>query len=163
MKGFIALLAILAVFAACQKGKNGSSAPVIALVNMEPNTIKAGMPEDTIYLTFHVTDEDADLGNDPKATPRLNDIYLLDSRRPDTPKVNITDTFKFDFPTIPSKAQNPSKGVEGDCTIKIPGTYLLLRDTVNGRTKDTLQLELFITDKAKHTSNHIKTPDIYLE
>lgn len=162
MKGYIALLALLTIFAvSCQKSKTGSHAPEIGFVSMEPNTIKAGTVGDTIFLNFHVQDEDADLGSDPKDT--LRDIYLLDSRRADTVNLNIADTLKFDFPTIPEKAQNPSKGSEGVCTIKIPAIYLLPRDTVNGRTKDTLTYEVYITDQAKHYSNHFKTPAIYLE
>jgi hypothetical protein len=158
MKGYLALLVLLTMTViSCQKGSNGKKAPTIAFMSVDPNTVKAGSGEDSIYISFRVSDEDADLGSDNKDD--IFDIYLLDSRREDP--TNIYDTQKMDFPAIPPLAQNPAKGVEGICTVKLTAANLLLReDTL--RKKDTFYFDIFITDKAHHESNRIRTSDIYL-
>ena len=137
------------LLASCSKN-NLSKIPQIGNLTLQPDSVKAGSSQDTVYLTFHFTDGDADLGNDPNSTNY--DIYLKDSR-----DSSISGYF---FHYIPSQAADPSTGIQGYCTIKILAAFLLPR--ANHPKGDTLHYEVYIKDKAQHESNHLNTPNIYI-
>lgn len=148
---YIALMVLLVViFSSCHK--NGlSNIPNISSLSLHPNTIKAGSSEDTVFIFFHLQDGDADLGNDPNGTNY--DIYLTDSR-----DGSVQGMF---FPSIDTRIEDPNRGIEGTCTIKLLAANLLPRpDHPNG---DTLHYDVYIKDRAQHSSNHLTTPDIYIK
>ena len=75
---YTALLALLVlVFSSCHKN-DMSNIPNISALSLQPNTVKAGSSEDTVFIIFHLQDGDADLGNDPNSNKY--DIFLKDSR-----------------------------------------------------------------------------------
>ena len=155
MKRCVALfLALFVVFTACKKKSGISPIPSIAFISMTPDSLKEGASEDTAYITFNLTDGDADLGNKDPASGDF-DIYIKDSR---------ADTFVgYAFPEIAQDVEDPSKGLTGTCVYKILGALTYCRqDTVHLSTRDTAHFELYIKDRAGNMSNHITTPDLYI-
>ncbi|RYD57176.1 MAG: hypothetical protein EOP56_10275 [Sphingobacteriales bacterium] len=146
----IALFALLG-FAACQKDEAGNTPPSIDNLVASPNTVRNGDPRDTVYVTFKVTDQNGDLGNDPYK--KEFDVYLKDSR-----DGNETG---FPFPEIPKDLQDARKGITAFATIKInAGLFLQLRqDRPDG---DTMYYEVYVKDRAGNISNKLSTQLIYI-
>lgn len=147
---YLAILALVAVtFGACTKNK-GSKIPSIGEVSVFPQTVRAGVPNDTVFISFKVADGDGDLGQAPSSGKY--DIYLRDKR---------TDSIiGYYFPEIPKEIADGKDGVDGNCTVIINAAFLQLRP--DHPELDTLQYEIYITDKAGNESNRITTWDIYL-
>jgi hypothetical protein len=152
MYRYLALfIVVLLTIASCQKTNDVSNIPQISSLSVKPNMVKAGSSSDTVYLSFHFKDGDADLGINTSGT--VYDIYLVDSRD--------SDTSGYFFPDINSSVENPSTGIDGNCTVKLLAAFLIPRSTrPNG---DTLRYQVFIKDRALNTSNVLVTPDIYIK
>lgn len=149
----IKYLAILALavftFGACTKSK-GSKIPTIGEVSVYPQTVRAGIPNDTIFISFKISDADGDLGQST-GTGKY-DIYLRDKR---------TDSvIGYYFPEIPKEITDGKDGIEGHCTVIINAAFLQLRP--DHPELDTLKYEMYITDLAGNESNRLDTWDIYL-
>jgi hypothetical protein len=164
MKGYLTILALFVlIIAACSKSNQDQKAPEISFIGMQPNAVISGFREDTVFLAFRISDVNGDLGLPQTHAADSYDVYMIDSRSLIDTNANIIDTFKFYFPEIPKAAINPTKTLEGICTISIDAaTYLHSRDD-SLRTRDTLRLEVFVKDKALNVSNRFTTPDIYIE
>src|SRR5437899_201923 len=92
------------LFTACKKNKSSYSVtPEISFTSLRPNQIKAASGEDTLFITFHLTDGDADLGNDVQGANK--DIYAIDNRD--------SSIISMNFPSIPTQLQDASKGMVG--------------------------------------------------
>lgn len=121
---------------------------------MEPDSIHNMSSEDTLYVGFHFTDGDADLGN--STSSGKHDIFMIDNRFP-------TDTTQYYFPSIPGNIKDPEKGMEGDCIFFVPAAILTgLRDTTVHKLRDTTQFSIFIRDIAGHSSNVITTDTLFI-
>ncbi|XZF12885.1 hypothetical protein ACTHGU_13950 [Chitinophagaceae bacterium MMS25-I14] len=150
----VSFIVIFCLFTACQKkGSPFSIIPFITYEGMRSDSVKAGSSKDSVTITFHFTDGDADLGHSINDTSK--DIYVTDSR-------DTTQVLSFNFPSIDPSLENPDKGIEGDCTFSIPAAFMQARDSVHQVTGDTLHYSIYIKDIAGHNSNRINTPDIYL-
>jgi len=154
---YIVLLCVLLLaYSACQKNTM-SKIPSISFISLTPDTITVNV--DTPYLEFHLTDGNADLGNDPNSTtvPIKYDIYIKDFRY-DTGYVG------YFFPTIDQSIENPKKGIEGICYFGFYGVAILTprTDSLHTATGDTTHFEVYIMDRAGDTSNHIITPSLII-
>jgi len=148
---YIALMALLMLIVTSCHKNDVSNIPNISALSLHPNTVTAGSSDDTVFIFFHLQDGDADLGNDPNGTNY--DIYMTDSR-----DGSVQGLF---FPEIDTRIEDPTKGIEGTCTLKLLAANLLPRpDHIKG---DTLHYDIYIKDRAQHSSNHLTTPDIYLK
>ncbi|PZF74358.1 hypothetical protein [Taibaiella soli] len=158
MKWQLVVLTVLGVFlfAACKKNSNSMSPiPAIRFESMTPDSLKAASGEDSVFITFHLTDGDADLGNNPSGQNK--DIFFYDSR--DTTQLFYSSF----FPNIPGELKNASTGMEGDCTVFINSAFIASRpDSIHQTLGDTLHFIIYIKDVAGHESNRITTPDLYL-
>jgi len=148
---FFMVALMLLAFAACHKNSM-SKIPKIALVSMTPDSVRAGNSFDTVFIIFHLQDGDADLGNDQSGTKY--DIYMKDSRND-----SVQGYF---FPPIDQKIENPQYGIQGYCTFKLQGAFLIPRSD-HILTGDTVHYDIYIKDRAQNESNHITTPDIYIK
>lgn len=138
----------------CKKSSN-SPIPYFELIALSPDTVNAKVPTDTVFVTFHFSDGDGDLGNDPSRG--LYDLYLADDR----PEKD--DTLKFFFPEIPNDAIDPVDGVTGEGALAIAGPLISLRtDTLHQNNGDTVRYSMWIRDKAGNTSTPYKLPPIYI-
>jgi hypothetical protein len=157
MKVWLPLLicfAILGGVSSCRKSDK-SPIPYIELISLSPDTIKSGSLVDTLFLTFNFADGDGDLGND--IVNGDYDVYLRDSRD------SAIDVLRYPFPPIPDDARDPIDGIKGTGAIALYGSTLLVRqDTVHKFSGDTLTYQMWILDRAKHMSNVIITPPIYI-
>ncbi|MCD6062660.1 MAG: hypothetical protein K0R82_571 [Flavipsychrobacter sp.] len=165
MRGYLAILALTLLIAAssCSKNNSDSKAPQIAFIGMQPNTVRSGSGEDTVFIAFNITDANADIGNPQTQAPDSFDIYLIDSRgAADTTNI-VTDTIKLYFPEIPGEAVPPGKPLEGMSMISLLAAKYLYSREDSLRTRDTVRFEVFVKDKAMNVSNRFTTPDIYIE
>lgn len=165
MRGYLTILALLILVAAsCKKSNSDPKAPLISFIGMSPDVVFSGSSEDTVFISFRISDANGDLGN-PKThtSPDSFDVYMIDSRSlVDTSDV-IVDTLMFYFPDIPKEAINPSKPTEGYCTIAIEAAKYLFSREDTLRARDTVRFDVFVKDKALNASNHFTTPNIYIE
>ncbi len=136
---------------ACSKQKQRySSTPNIEFKGSNPDSVKAGVSEDTLFISFRFTDGDADLGNDPASGNY--DIFLTDERD--------NTIYTFFFPNIPDNIRNPERGMEGTCTFFLSAAFMILRpDRPDG---DTTRYSLYIKDRAGNQSNTIYTNPVYI-
>lgn len=146
---FLASAVIVSATSCKKKNARFPPVPAINFLRMTPDSIKSMSSEDTVRISFHFTDGDADLGNDPNSGKK--DIFVIDTRFPD-------DTFGYYFPPIPDQFKDPEKGLEGDCDFYIPAALLPgLRDTTIHKLRDTTAFNIFIKDVAGNASNLITT------
>lgn len=147
----IIILVSLIGFAACKKENAASAPPNISDLAVSPNIVRSGDSKDTVFVTFKVSDNNGDLGNDPYK--KEFDVFLKDSRD--------NNETGFPFPEIPSELKDASKGITAFVTIKInAGLFLQLRqDRPDG---DTLYYELYVKDRAGNMSNKLSSPLIYI-
>jgi len=150
MRFCITLIVLLVVLMSSCSKNTTSNIPFISTLSMYPDSVKAGYFEDTVFISFHFKDGDADLGNDPSGTNY--DIYTIDSR-----DGSITGYF---FPSINPSVEDASKGIEGNCLLKLQAALIVPIDTTKQR--DTLHYSIFIQDKALHHSDTLVTPNIYI-
>jgi hypothetical protein len=158
MKWYQAILTAsvaIAFLASCEKKSSRfAPEPHITFNYIKPDSVRNLSGEDTVYIGFHFTDGDADLGNDPNTLKR--DIFMIDNRFPN-------DTTSFYFPSIPGEIKDPEKGMEGDCDFFVPAAFIQgLRDTVVHKHHDTTTFNIFIKDIAGHVSNIITTDTLII-
>lgn len=141
-------------FTACKKAASSDSAPVIGEIDLTPNTVRSGFGKDTVFVTFSVSDANADLGNDPYS--RKFDVYVKDSRD--------NNETGFPFPEIPNELKDATKGIKAIATIKLNASLFLQvrQDSLHMKNGDTVNYEIYVKDKAGNKSNVVKSPDIYI-
>lgn len=136
-------LFLLGAFAACNKN-SASKIPVITLTAFRPDSMHVNV--DTTFIEFTIVDGDADIGNDTVSV-----IHLKDSR------FDSAGFVKTPFPTIDTRVEDAKKGMTAQCIfIPVPQPTPRL-DSLHMATGDTLTYEFYITDRARHQSNHIIT------
>jgi hypothetical protein len=135
---------------ACNVNKGDDNpTPKVVFTSISKDSIIVGT-SDELELSFRFSDGDGDLGNKP-SSGRF-DIYTTDLR--DTTQTN------YYFPKGMQLYIDETQGVTGACVLSIPARDLVLRPS--RPDGDTLQIELYIKDKAGRESNRIVTPNIYL-
>lgn len=145
---FIAISCFITL--SCRKEQSFSPVPYIEFKGSNPDTIKAGASEDTLFISFRFTDGDADLGNDPSSGNY--DIFLTDERD--------NTLYTYFFPALSDQVRIPEKGMEGNVTFYLSAAFMILRpDRQDG---DTVTYSLYIKDRAGNQSNTIKTNPVYL-
>ncbi len=150
------LLCTLCIFCifSCKKSSN-SPIPFLSLIRLSPDTVKIGTLTDTVYVTFHFSDGDGDLGNDPARGEY--DIYMADNRGADL------DTLRFLFPEIPADAIDPVDGIKGEGSLAVGGSLIRLRsDTLHQNNGDTVRYRMWIRDRAGNNSNLVDLPPVYI-
>lgn len=132
-------------FWGCNKTNDVSKIPQISLMALVPlDSMIVNI--DTCFIEFGLTDGDGDIGNDS-----VSGIYLKDSR------YESQGFVKTEFPQIDPTIEDPKKGLQGTCIFyPVPQPTPRL-DSLHKAVGDTLSYELYITDRAGHTSNHITT------
>lgn len=141
----------LMAISACSKSSNktNGSAPIITFKGISVDSLTAGSSE-ILNIQFGFTDNDGDLGN--SSSSGNFDIYTFDHR--DSNMVN------YYFPKGITESIDTLKGVSGTCNLALEAAFIILRP--NRTSRDTMQLDLYIKDKAGNVSNTIRIPDIYL-
>ncbi|MBL7718984.1 MAG: hypothetical protein JNL72_09130 [Flavipsychrobacter sp.] len=156
MKNFPVLFFLaLAVFLSGCSGKGkGSKAPQLDLLEVFPDSLRAGNPYDTVYIHFYMLDEDGDIGWDQDQDQNY-DIYIKDSR---------IDTFAgYFFPLIDKEIKDLKKGLEGEGYFFLRGDFMTLRDdSIHQATGDTTQLQMYIQDRKGNKSNTVDIGTIYI-
>lgn len=137
------------VFFSCQKN-TVSKIPHIWLKAFGPDSIRVNY--DTAVIEFTFTDGDADLANDTSSS-----VYVKDKR------YDSLGFVRYDFPAIDPSIEDAKKGIKGT------GQVLLLlppptprADSFHQVMGDTTSFEMYITDRARHESNHIITGDLII-
>lgn len=139
----LVLIAALTL-ASCEKNTT-SKIPQISLIAFLPDTMMR-VNVDTAFIEFSLVDGDADIGDDT-----ASGIFLKDSR------FESLGFLRTDFPYIDPGTEDPNKGMQGT-VLFIPVPQPVPRsDSVHFNTGDTLTYEMYVTDRAGHTSNHITT------
>lgn len=145
---------VLGIFS-CKKSSN-SPIPYFELIRLSPDTVNSKSTSDTVYITFHFSDGDGDLGNDPARNEY--DLYLADDRP------EIDDTLRFFFPEIPTDAIDPVDGITGEGALAVGGSLIRLRaDTLHQNNGDTVRYSMWIRDKAGNISTPFRLPPVYIK
>lgn len=142
----------LLFFLACESDKATSKVPEIRLDAFGPGQIRQGATDQALLIRLWVKDRDADLIADG-SSPSL---YLKDLRFPANQPVGYV------LPQIGSVFLDANVGFEGNIELPIPGTRLLFRDEDTARKRDTLQYEIYLTDRAGNVSNTVRTESVYI-
>lgn len=152
MKQWMAIIALLAILSACSKVNDGDKTPKIKSIAISKGQVKQGSGTDTVRVSISVADANADLYNDGQ-TPG---IFIKDSRYPnEAPK-------GFAAPEIDKALMDPAYGFEGTYYVDMSAAFLIFKDTLNSREKDTLQYEIYVKDKAGNESNKAITGNIII-
>jgi len=146
---FCALALTSALISACSTGSGVSNIPHIVLTAMSADSIVAGA--DTLYIQFSIIDGDGDIG--ATTTDTSSAIYFEDSRFD-------TGYFENQFPIVDPSVEISSKGLQGTCTFAPFPPPIPRSDTNHAKHGDTLYYRIFITDRAKHHSDTITTPQV---
>ena len=148
----LAFFSIIILFS-CTDEPNFPIIPNIEFVRMGNNVLKQGINGDTTSVTIHFEDGDGDLGGEPLA------IFILDTRS------DFLDSI-FRIPEIP--LEGVSSSISGEIDFPIPATCCIYD---NGQIpcqpstefpEQELIYEIYIKDRAGHTSNSITLPPITL-
>lgn len=154
MKNYIILLALLTfIFASCEKKGPSSSdkIPHISDLKISTDVVRQNNPDDTLLITFSVTDGDGDIGSSADSAG----IYLQDDWG--------SNANQFYFPDIPRDVVDPEKGIIATCTVKVPSTlHFIIRPGNPPPTKDSVKFDVYVRDDARNESNHLTTPMIYI-
>jgi len=139
-------------FLACSKGAV-SKIPHIALMALYPLTDSMKVNTDTAYIEFSLADGDGDIGYNSPTTGDTSQIYLKDSR------FDSAGFVPTQFPAIDVTIEDPKKGLEGTCIFFPVPQPAPRTDSLHQATgHDTLTYQLYITDRAGHHSDTIRTP-----
>lgn len=145
------MLCSLLLLAACSSSKNNKgTVPRITFEGLSADSVQMVVGEGLV-LSFGFVDGDGDLV--VKRTSGKKDIYLKDSR-------DSSYNLSFYFPANTVQYANTKTGISGICNVEISASLLKLRP--DHPTRDTLEYEYYIVDKAGNESNHLKTGPIYL-
>ncbi len=135
------------LLSACEKNTM-SKIPQISLTEFYPE-VAMKVNVDSVLIVFHLEDGDADLGPEYK-DDTMSSIHIKDSR------FDSLGFTVYTFPYIDKNIEDPNKGLVGECVF-FPVPQPIPRDSLHGITGDTMYYEFYITDRARHESNHIKT------
>jgi len=152
-------LCIVLIFASCVSAPDYPDEPFIEFMSMSKNTmIQNRHNSDSVFVFISFTDGDGDLGYGVSDT--MKNVFVTDSRTG-----FLSDRFKT--PEIPPEGAN--NGISGTLRILLYTTCCIFPDNippceknVPGYPTDTLYYEIYITDRAGHVSNIIRTDDIIL-
>lgn len=140
-------LLALAALAGCDKN-NLSKVPHISDLRQAPDSIRVREPEeDTAYIQFSFEDGNADLGNS---------IYLRNVL--DTGSAPEQLSFSDEFRNV----VDPTLGVKGTTTLILPSAFPLFEIADTNILRDTVQLELYLIDRAGNKSNVLTAPPLVL-
>lgn len=150
MRITIVIFAILALSISACKKNNTDKTPYIANIRVSKTSVTSGSSEDTVIISFRYTDGDANIGRGD-----ARDIFIKDNR------VQGATFNSFALPEIPDEYIDPKKGISGNAYLPLSAAlFLILRpDHPNG---DTVSYEVYMVDKDGKESNHLTTPDIYI-
>ncbi len=152
MKTYLTILPLIMLFTACKKETPSSQPPQISSINVTPNTVKSGAVEDTVLVTFDLSDEDGNIGYG--SSSQDIDIYLEDNRG--------SGVLPFYFPDIPQGITD-GNALVAKCTLRIPASqYLFLRPDPLHAERDTVWFDLHVVDRSGLGSNKLRTPNIYI-
>jgi hypothetical protein len=138
----LSLTGIMFLSFGCKEVVNttGNPSPRIALVKIEPTTVKQFT--DSLKITFTYEDGDGDLGFE---NADINSLEVQDER------LQKTDTYY-----IPPLAPTDAKiRIKGQLTMNLRNVFLLGTGNI-----ETTSFTLRIKDRAGNFSNPIKTPEI---
>lgn len=131
--------------------------PVITFKGMTKNKMaQSQFGKDSLSITFSFTDGDGDIGSNDTT---LN-ISLIDTR-------DGFNASNYKIPYIPE--QGSGNGISGEIQIVVFTTCCYYPDGSNPCAPsttyptDTLQYDIYITDRAGHKSNIIRTDPIILD
>ena len=138
---------IILCFFSCTKKSEYSLTPKISYIEMQPKQLNVIPASGSTYITLSFSDGDGDIGFG------TNNLYLKDSRD--------STTIVMEIPEIPGE-YNPNLGLKGQFVIEYKAAWLSLRPDTAHLTKDTLQWEIYMVDKAGNKSNTINTDTLFL-
>lgn len=158
--GFVLIIfsLLLIGISSCIQAPDYPIEPVITYQGLSKNTMKqAKIKGDSLRVIFSFTDGDGDIGS---IESNGIDIVLIDKR------TNVIYG-QFRAPTVPEKGTK--NGIDGTAEVVIFSTCCVYPDSTppcevnEDYPLDSLKLEIYMTDRAGHESNHIETEWIYLE
>lgn len=132
----------------CNKNNNAPDKPEIALISVEPTTVKNAFNFDTVKISLRYTIDAKQIGNESSDTK----IILQDSR--DTTEAPISLPQGIDVSSLDSKI------VSGTITLILPASQFFILD--DPQVADTIQYKIQLEDKDQIRSNTVTTPDIYI-
>ncbi len=153
MKCYVWLIAAVLITVSCTKKRELANTPKISAPALSINEVQQGASDQKIRISFLIEDGDADLIVDGLT----ESVFLKDSRDPDSVK-----PAGYILPEIPNTFADPDYGFTGSAFVDIRAAFLIFKDTLNNRMRDTLTYEIYITDQAGHESNRITTNPIYI-
>ena len=154
----IGILLVTIFMWGCRKDAIPDEPSILFIKQSQTMVADSGKGEETLIFYFNFVDGDADVGPietfppDPNAEPQQN-IVFIDSR--DTNKL-----LRFDFPPIPQSVIT-NDGVKGTFDVFMD-PRLIIADTSALVLTDTVTYEVYVTDKAGHVSNRVKTEPIII-
>lgn len=132
--------------------------PFIEFVGLSKDTLRQGLfQQDSLLVVFRFEDGDGDIGRTSQAGE--NNVFFIDDR------TGTLDS-SFGIPAIPE--EGAANGVEGEVRIVLYSTCCIYPDgedpcTVNPSFPlDTVRYSIYMTDRAGHVSNTIRTSLITL-
>ncbi len=151
-------LSVISTFLACEVSPGFSDIPELTYVGISDNSMDQGsVNNDSIFLYFDFKDGDGDIGLAQDAIP--SDLILTDSRTG-----GVFDRFKL--PEIPPAGA--ANGIEGSVELKVYTTCCIFEDGIPPCSsplaipRDTLVLDIQLTDQAGNESNIIQTDQIII-
>lgn len=151
-KALYYLVVLCLLMTSCTKNAKNSenNAPSIKFVSLEGGDSLIVGSNQLINIVFNINDRNGDLGNSPASGNY--DIY--------TKNIKDTSFRNYYFPREVKQYIYPGQAFNATCSLSILGAVVNLRPQYP--TADTMQLELYIKDKAGNVSNTISIPLIYL-
>lgn len=155
----LAILLFSMLLGSCLEGPSLSEIPEIRYDGISKDSLDQGSgTSDFLTLFLHIEDGDGDIGHDEDE--EIFDLFVLDSRTGslyDQPNL---------IPEIPKGVSE--KGVIIDMELTLFETCCLFPDNIppcespDDYPLDSLQLEIYIIDRAGNESNRVKSETIFL-
>ena len=137
MRKYLYIALVSFVFLSCEKEELLSTIPSIELIKTEPTEVDA--LAEPIFFNIAYRDGDGDLGeNDP-------DVYNLILR---DPRIDVTYRYRI-RELVPGGAEVP---ISGTLVFGIPNVFI-----TDGSTLQTVNFEIYVTDRAGNKSNVINS------
>ncbi|MCB9235431.1 MAG: hypothetical protein H6581_27495 [Bacteroidia bacterium] len=132
---------LLVLFSACKKDDPGiSEIPEITLLGVNPTTVIE--LQDSIVFSVSYRDGDGDLGENDA---NVKNCFIVDSR------INASYGFRIQQ-LAPDDAVIP---IQGNLEIVLPNTGI-----TDGSSSQKTTFDLYIIDRAGHSSNVVTSPEI---
>lgn len=142
----VAFLFLAVGVVSCNKNNVAPDKPEIALLSVEPTTVKNGAAFDTVKISLRYTMDPDQIGDESSDVK----VILRDSR--DSTDQNII------FPSGINLENLDNKVVTGTITLSLAANpFFILADP---QTADTIQYRIFLENKDNITSNIVTTPEI---